>query len=248
MGEKINNYGVGDVQADSIMETLDTQRVGYHALTITEYDTDTKPAIAAGSKIEINGALFEFDSEETISGTPSDGDVYILLTPSGDSVTASFTNTAPTWSDSKHGWYGTGGSANYRYANFIMTKSGTDYSDKRYYQHDPLKKFDTFSVDTFDFDSFATQDISQNGYIKLGQLYVQWGSETLTSKNANSEISFPISFPNACFSVAWSGGYSEDVGDHATGYIKSFDTDGFIVDSNNSDAIGGIFSFIAIGY
>jgi len=160
-GSKINDYGVGDVNATSIMTTLDAQRIGYHALTLTEYDTTTKPAIAAGSKVEINGALFKFDSEDAISGSPSDGDVYILLTPSGDSVTASFTNTAPTWSDSKQGWYGTGGSENYRYANFVMTKSGTDYSDKKTLLPDPMKKISELYTDVTatGFHAYVTGDL-----------------------------------------------------------------------------------------
>ena len=212
--EKINNYANGDTNFDEIMSTLDTQRYGYHALTLTEFDTTTIPQIAAGSIIEVGGSLFQFTSAETISGSASDGNAYIYMVPtsgtasgattdatgyatstttitlasagtgtilvgdyvtfagdtvkykvtSGDAdvsnggtitidspglltaipasataitvyagkVVPTWTNTAPTWSDSKQGWYGTGGSAGYRYANYKMTKSGSSYSNKSF--------------------------------------------------------------------------------------------------------------------
>jgi hypothetical protein len=89
--------------------------------------TDTTvPAIAAGSKIEVNGALFSSATETAITGSPSDGVVYIYIDPSGPS--AVFTNTAPTWSDSKQGWYGTGGAANCRYVEQYITKVGSVYT------------------------------------------------------------------------------------------------------------------------
>jgi hypothetical protein len=76
----------------------------------------------------VNGALFSSATETAITGSPSNGVVYIYIDPSGPS--AVFTNTAPTWSDSKQGWYGTGGSANCRYVPITMTKSSSTYSKK----------------------------------------------------------------------------------------------------------------------
>jgi hypothetical protein len=88
--------------------------------------TDTTvPAIAAGSKIEVNGALFTSATETAITGSPSDGAVYIYIDPSGPS--AVFTNTAPMWSDSKQGWYGTSGTANCRYVETLIFKISSAY-------------------------------------------------------------------------------------------------------------------------
>lgn len=204
-GSKINDYGVGDVDLTSLMETTDAQRIGYHSVTLTNYDNTTKPEIAAGSKIEVNGGLYKFDSNETITGSPADGTVYIRLVPSGDSITAEFTATAPTWADDKQGWYGTGGASNYRYVNFIMTKSGTSYSDKRYYVHDPMKNVENFGnvdIGTLEVDNFATTLQAQDGYIKLGAIYVQWGFYDDTSGSGGTRIAtFPLAFPNNCYSV-----------------------------------------------
>lgn len=78
-GTLTNNYGIGDTNFDNMMLTIDAQRTGYFAIGLTEYATTTIPEIAAGSKIEVNGSLFEFDSDTSISGSPSDGDTFIYL-------------------------------------------------------------------------------------------------------------------------------------------------------------------------
>lgn len=225
-GTIINDYNIGDTNFDALMTTVDAQRIGFNSLTLTEFDTTTVPQIAAGSKVEVNGALYKFDSATSISGSPSDGAVYILLEPqagtasgattdatgyatssttitlasagtgtilagdrvtfgsdtvkytvtSGDadvsnggsitiespglltaipasatnitvyggSIDASFTNTAPTWSDSKQGWYGTGGNANSRYVA-KMRKDSTSYAAKSLY-NSGIIVYDTFDI------------------------------------------------------------------------------------------------------
>ena len=124
-GSKINDFAIGDSNIQSVMLTLDKTFKGLHHVSLTNYDNTSESQIAAGSVVENNGALYQFTSNESITGTPSDGTVYIRLVPSGDTITAEYTNTAPTWSDSKQGWYGTGGDANKRYLNFILTKTGS---------------------------------------------------------------------------------------------------------------------------
>jgi len=84
------------------------QRLGYQAISLTNYDNDLEPQIAAGSKVEIGGALFEAVSDENISGwagISNSSHVYIKLIVSGATATAEFTTDAPTWSTSKQGWY-----------------------------------------------------------------------------------------------------------------------------------------------
>lgn len=129
-GSKVNNYGVGDVDLTALMDSTDVQRKGYVGLSITNFDNDSEPAIAIGSKIEVNGALFEFDSEEAIGGAPADGIIYIKTIPAGASITAEFTATAPTWDDSKQGWYGTVASATHRYLPYRMILDTGDYKEK----------------------------------------------------------------------------------------------------------------------
>jgi hypothetical protein len=135
-GDKVNNYSQVDTNILELQLTTDKTFKGYHQLTLTNYDNTTVPAIAAGSAIECNGALYKFDSEEAISTTDpvtsaavADGTVYVCIVPGATTCTAAFTATAPTWSDSKQGWYGTGGQANYRYAGGA-TKATASYTFK----------------------------------------------------------------------------------------------------------------------
>lgn len=92
---------------------------GFQGVSLTALDTASVPSIAAGSKVEIAGAFFTFNADETINvtswstiATGSTG--YIALTPAGtagsQTVTASWVSTAPEWSTAKQGYYVTAGS------------------------------------------------------------------------------------------------------------------------------------------
>lgn len=121
-------------QTEVTANQIESQRFGYMALSLLEYDTDAEPEIAAGSKVEIGGALFEFASDESITGwgaIGTDEDVYIKLVVAGTAVTAEFTTTAPTWSTSKQGWYGTGGAALDRYVAKLYKDGASAYTLKR---------------------------------------------------------------------------------------------------------------------
>jgi len=130
-GVKINNYNQSDSNILELQLTSDQSFKGKHQVSLTNYDNTSLPAVAAGSVIEVNGALYKFTSEEAITGSPSDGTVYIYIDPS--TITAVFTNTAPAWSDSKQGWYGTTTTANCRYIEFYMTKATSTYTGKNKY-------------------------------------------------------------------------------------------------------------------
>jgi len=105
------------------------QRLGYQAISLTNYDNDNEPQIAAGSKVEIGGALFEAVSNENISGwagISNSSDVYIKLIVSGATATAEFTDTPPTWSTSKQGWY----NGDDRYIGGLYKDGSGNYTDK----------------------------------------------------------------------------------------------------------------------
>jgi hypothetical protein len=148
-GSLINTYTQLDTDILALQLTSDANFVGKHNVSLTNYDTTGVPAIAAGSIVECNGALFEFTADEAVTGTPSNGTVYIQIVPSTTTCTAAFTNTAPTWSDAKQGFYGTGAAANYRYLEFEMTRSSaTVYSNKHTITHDDNVKLDIISATT----------------------------------------------------------------------------------------------------
>ena len=123
-----NDYGIGDVNFTTMMDTLDKTRIGFHAVSLTEMDSAVFPAVEAGSCIEINGALFHADVEDAIGGAPSDGNVYIKYVPDADEADPEFTNTPPVWDSEKQGWYSpTVGEENHRYLEFYIIKSGDSY-------------------------------------------------------------------------------------------------------------------------
>ena len=130
--DQINDYGIGDVNLTSMMETLDRQRRKYQGVSLTNYDNNNEPQIAAGSLVEVGGALFKFESNESITGwggIGNDSDVYIKLVPSGATATAAFVTAAPTWSTSKQGWY----VGNDRYVGGLYKDSGGNYTIKWLY-------------------------------------------------------------------------------------------------------------------
>ena len=167
-GRIINTYTQLDTDILALQLTEDASFVGKHNISLTNYDTTGLPAIAAGSIIECNGALAEFESEEAITGSPSNGTVYIQIVPSTTTATAQFTNTAPTWSDAKQGFYGTGAAANYRYLEFEMYKYVTSYSNKKKITHDDNVKFDILSASSIS----ASGNISADNILTTGGLSI----------------------------------------------------------------------------
>ena len=110
------------------LEQLQTQRIGYMAVSLTNYDSDLEPAVAEGSVLEIAGALFEAAANEPIAGWGPIGnstDVYIKINAA--TLCAEFTTTPPTWSTSKQGWY----DALHRYLAKLHKDAGGLYTLKR---------------------------------------------------------------------------------------------------------------------
>jgi len=98
----------------------------------------TEPQVAAGSKIEAAGAFFTFAAATDINGTAwtaitTAATAYVTLTPSGTAgsqiMSASWTETAPVWSTSKHGWYTTAAS-NIRVVAGCTKTDETTWTDK----------------------------------------------------------------------------------------------------------------------
>ncbi len=164
-GMQVNTSKVGDLNITNHLEQMDATRQGHHKISLTNWGSTAVPAIASGSKIEVNGALFKFTSDEAIGGSPSDGNVYIKLIPDEGLVTAEFTNTAPTWDTQKGGWYQPG--TNNRYLNFTMHKSGSSYLNKKEIPNSPRL------LCQGDLDSVYIADASGLGVL-IRTLVVNW--------------------------------------------------------------------------
>ncbi|RLD22213.1 MAG: hypothetical protein DRI69_01875 [Bacteroidetes bacterium] len=113
----------------SFVDQFETLKKGDIPLSLTNWDSSTTvPAIAAGSAIEVAGAVFRYPSEEA-SSLPSDspGVRYFVITDTG---TAYFSGAAPEWSDELNGWYNISTGA--RYTGHVMDWDGdVAYTNKR---------------------------------------------------------------------------------------------------------------------
>ena len=93
--------------------------------------------------------------------------------------------------------------------------------------------------------------VTQNGYTYLPNgILIQWGIDTSDS-DGDHTITFPIPFPNNCFSVSvnhkLSGGWNTD---EKYGYpitAKSYDTNGFVINRNNEASATINLNYMAIG-
>jgi hypothetical protein len=167
-GSLINTYTQLDTDILALQLTSDANFVGKHNVSLTNYNTTGLPAIAAGSIVECNGALYEFTSEEAITGSPSNGTVYIQIVPDTTTCTAAFTNTAPTWSDAKQGFYGTDAAANYRYLEFKMTKLITSYGNKQRITYDDNLSIDHLTANTITATTITATDLNVTDDLTLG--------------------------------------------------------------------------------
>jgi hypothetical protein len=124
---------------------LEKQRLGYSGISLTHFADAVEPQIAAGSKLETGSALYDFPTDETITGLAAianNSQIYIRTTVAGTDITASGTVAAPAWSTSKQGWYiGTDrviggmykdGSGNYTKKWLYRANSGGIQSVKEY--------------------------------------------------------------------------------------------------------------------
>ena len=109
----------------NILARLERTYKGYDGVSLTEWATGNtdRPEIAAGSVIEIDGSPFYYPTDETIvdGAGLTDGWCYVKHVVSGDTVTATLTNTFGTWDTAKQGFYD--GSDN-RFSLFAMYRSG----------------------------------------------------------------------------------------------------------------------------
>lgn len=89
--------------------------VGYDGISFTNMGSSAESIIAAGSGVEVSGAMFKATTDTTPNASSwtaiaTASTAYLILTPSGTTptqiLTASYTITPPTWDTAKQGWYG----------------------------------------------------------------------------------------------------------------------------------------------
>lgn len=138
-------YQFGDTSLNNYIGVLNKSILGFFALTI-DYHASVNPLerpsiIYAGSTIEVNGNLYYFQNNENMSIILNEECYnYLKLVVSGDTVTASTTTTAPTWSNAKQGWYS--GNDRYFYKFYVGNSLFLAVSNRRYMsKQDYLNEF-----------------------------------------------------------------------------------------------------------
>jgi len=140
---------------------------GFYNLEFTNMDNTSQPAIAAGSSVDIDGVIAHFDTEEAITGSPSDGTAYVKIYDNGGVPTAEFTNTVPTWDYGRSGYY----DGSDRYVLFYKAKTLSSilryqnkiYMDTKYWKQDNqylVKLLSNTSVPNNPYDYYGISDIN----------------------------------------------------------------------------------------
>ena len=139
---RVNNYDTSTANITSLMETIDATRTGYIALSLTEYDSTARPAIAGGSLVEVAGSLFRFSTTEAISTTGVTSTAaqmyYIRLVPTSSQCSAQFSTTASAWREDLQGYYHSTTSNNRVVGEAYFT--GVDYTGKIVYESIDLSR------------------------------------------------------------------------------------------------------------
>lgn len=210
-GTKINNYSEGDKNLSSLMNSTDNQRRGYHAVSLTNWTNTNAPLISAGSTLEIGGALVEFQSDESISGTPTSGqNNYIIINSSA--FTASWSTVAPVWNDEKQGYY----SGTNRYLEYMVFVSGASYTKYRIADNSLLFIKYNGELDKTNLGNISTGSITSNGNLST---YSITSSGSLSTGTITS--SGDLSTGSITSSGDLSTGSITSSGDLSTGVITS---------------------------
>jgi len=116
------------------VDQFETLKKGDIPLSLTNWDSSTTvPAIAAGSAIELAGAVIRFPTEQTIPAPSGAGTQYLRI--SGSSWNPFFSTAAPVWMEDLNGWYNLEGT--HRYTGHMMDWDGADaYTNKRVFTVD----------------------------------------------------------------------------------------------------------------
>ncbi len=122
----------GDSSWVTWIEQVERMKKGFHNIYFSNMANDNEPVIQNGSWVEIDGAMYQFTSNEGITGwgaISNESDVYVKFIPDGSSITAEFVETVPTWDDLKRGWY----NGDDRYLLSLYKDDSGDYTKKRIY-------------------------------------------------------------------------------------------------------------------
>ncbi len=132
MGGEQYVYSEGDTAwFSTFLARVEKQSKGYPGISLTNFATSTVCAIAAGSVVEIDGAMFHFAAEASVSGAIATGLNYIICSVTG-------TTAEPYWSQDAASVYDTAKQGFYTAAERYVagcTSDGATYDNKWVYEN-----------------------------------------------------------------------------------------------------------------
>jgi hypothetical protein len=131
---QITTPAAGATDWSDFVDQVEKHRRGYMQVSLTNMTNTSAPSVAEGSVVVVAGAFYHADEDEAVSGgSVSAGNLNYIRLESGE---PSWTTTAPTWSDSKQGWYDA--TEAYRYIGGCYY-DGSDYVGKFVYDQNGRK-------------------------------------------------------------------------------------------------------------
>jgi hypothetical protein len=187
--------GAGEIR--EVKEYLRKRLRGLLQISITTLDTDdTSFSIEVGSVIEVNGSIIEVitaaEAGGTITHITDETKGYCYVTDAG---VFSFSETAPTWDNTKQGWYNGTSRA---IAGF--TRDGTSYDNKFTMEYSEKSSVD-YLEDSVSFINTVTRYFSvpmvgtNSGGTAIGD-----GSELYMTNGTN--LNLPVNLPNGAIVTA----------------------------------------------
>jgi hypothetical protein len=157
--EEPSDEMVDMVEWGKFLNRTTRQSGGFICLEITNINNTGKPQIVAGSRFEINAAVYEADKNEDIPGQCTGyGKVYVYAgaDTKGDNCSFFFDHNPPTWSAAKGGWYR---GNNRALVKFYYMQYGNQYNNKVI-----LDSYNAMWCNN------RTQDIPQDGGLQIVEI------------------------------------------------------------------------------
>lgn len=188
-------------------------QVNSQAFILSDPLGTASPTIKQGCYINHGGTLYIVDtSDYAPSGSPADGNVYIKLSPSGNTLVGSFITNISSYSYSQQ--YGNMVSGSDMILPYLLVKSGASWTKYRY-QPMSVSAIKTTSVDTgqgaMTFDQgVKTTDNVVFVSIQSKQKVVDINGDTLTDYTENTIYSALLPYIDAIGGTLKAGGYIEN--------------------------------------
>ncbi len=188
-------------------------QVNMQAFVLTDPTTADKPKIALGSYIAHGGSLYKVESgDETISGSPADGKVYVRVTGNA-TLSASFISDISGYSYNHA--YGTMTSGAYTLLPYVVIKVGTSWLKYRY---DAVQKLQAETLNTGQGDNLLypmNQAVRTTDSPTFASINTGHGANELYAMNQNVRTTDAVTFAtvntgfgaNEIYRITTSGSY-----------------------------------------